>query len=436
MIDQTYISVCDGIGAIHVAAQLLGWRCKWTSEIEPFPAAVVEHHWQLPNLGDMLAITEKDIDEHGRARLLVGGTPCQSFSVAGLRGGLDDPRGNLALRFVQLADVIRPQWVLWENVPGVLSSGGGRDFGSIVGALAKLGYGWAYRILDAQFFGVPQRRRRVFLVGHLGDWRRAATVLFERHGLQGHTAPSREARQSLTHDVAQSLVRSGRGVERAGDTRGQDPVIACVAGSLAVANAEGSTGLPFLTKCNIGKGVNNQTPLAYTLRGESLAASLAARHDGSPCTDRGPDVVFSIQERAVSENLAAGTGGKGYQPDKAYTLEARNKVQSVAFTQNQAGDVLSGPVCPSIGTSQSATGRNTGKILTNYTVRRLTPRECERLQGFPDDYTIITYKKKPAADGPRYRALGNSMAVPVMRWIMERIGQVDQITAQSSKDAA
>ena len=134
-----YASVCDGIGAAHVAWSGLGWDCKWTSEIEPFPAAVVEHHFKLPNVGDMTEITEEMLDGYGPIDLLVGGTPCQSFSVAGLRGGLADPRGNLALRFVQLVGVLRPSWVVWENVPGVLSSNGGRDFGTFLGALAELG---------------------------------------------------------------------------------------------------------------------------------------------------------------------------------------------------------------------------------------------------------------------------------------------------------
>jgi DNA (cytosine-5)-methyltransferase 1 len=191
---MNYVSLCDGIGAVHVAWQPLGWRCLWTSEIEAFPIAVVEHHWKLPNLGDMTKIDgKKAVEQYGQPDLVCGGTPCQSFSVAGLRKGMADPRGNLALVFLRLVDTLRPRWVVWENVPGVLSSGQGRDFGSFLGALGQFGYGFAYRVLDAQFFGVPQRRRRVFVVGCLGDWRRAAAVLFERESLSGNPAPSREA---------------------------------------------------------------------------------------------------------------------------------------------------------------------------------------------------------------------------------------------------
>jgi DNA-cytosine methyltransferase len=204
-----YASVCDGIGAVHVAWQPLGWECAWTSEIEPFPAAVVDHHWKLKNLGDMTKLTEEMLNDCGPISLLCGGTPCQSFSVAGLRKGLEDPRGNLALRFTQLVGVLRPEWVVWENVPGVLSSGNGRDFGTFLGALAELGYGFAYRILDAQWFGVAQRRRRVFVVANARDWRRAAAVLFERESLFGNP-PTRGAERERTAVAAALSTKGGR----------------------------------------------------------------------------------------------------------------------------------------------------------------------------------------------------------------------------------
>ncbi len=161
----------------------MDWEPAFFSEIDAFPTAVLQHHYpDVPCHGDFTTIKE---DEYGPIDLLVGGTPCQSFSIAGLRGGMDDERGNLALEFIRLAQRKRPQWLVWENVPGVLSSNGGRDFGSFLGALAEIGYGFAYRVLDAQYFGVAQRRRRVFVVGYLGDWRRAAAVLFERESLSG-----------------------------------------------------------------------------------------------------------------------------------------------------------------------------------------------------------------------------------------------------------
>lgn len=182
-----YLSVCSGIEAATVAWHDLGWQPVGFSEIEPFPSAVLAHHYpNVTNFGDMTKYKEWNIGTK-RLDLLVGGTPCQSFSVAGLRKGLDDQRGNLALVYCGMLDHFRPTWFVWENVPGVLSSSGGRDFGSFLGALAELGYGFAYRVLDAQFFGVAQRRRRVFVVGYLGDWRPPAAVLFERESLQRDT---------------------------------------------------------------------------------------------------------------------------------------------------------------------------------------------------------------------------------------------------------
>ena len=187
-----YGSVCSGVEAATAAWHPLGWEPQWFSEIEKFPSAVLAHHYpDVPNLGDMTQFKEWPIDRS--IDLLVGGTPCQSFSVAGLRKGLDDPRGNLMLTYLAIAAQYQPKWLVWENVPGVLSSQRGRDFGTFLGALGQLGYGFAYRVLDAQYFGVAQRRRRVFVVGYLGDWRRAAAVLFERESMSGHPAPSREA---------------------------------------------------------------------------------------------------------------------------------------------------------------------------------------------------------------------------------------------------
>ncbi len=209
----TYASLCDGIGAVHVAWRPLGWRCAWVSENTPFPEAVVQQRWGLANLGDMTLITGRKAFEHGRVDLVAGGTPCQSFSVAGLRRGLADPRGNLALVFLRIVAELRPRWMLWENVPGVLSSNGGRDLGAVLGAMAELGYGFAWRILDAQFFGVPQRRRRVFVVGYSGDWRPAAAVLLEPPGLPGDSPAGRPARPGVARGPA-SISGGGGAAER------------------------------------------------------------------------------------------------------------------------------------------------------------------------------------------------------------------------------
>lgn len=219
-----YASVCDGIGAAHVAWQPLGWRCAWTSEIEPFPIAVVDHHWGFPNLGDMTRITDDDLARNGPVDLLVGGTPCQSFSVAGLRKGLADPRGNLALVYLGLVDRLRPRWVVWENVPGVLLSGRGRDFGAFLGALGQLGYGFSYRVLDAGHFGCRVPRPRVFVVGHRGDWRPAAATLFDPASVSGDcgvcdarrtetgSPPVFVARGGMAHDCRACYILEDKGV--------------------------------------------------------------------------------------------------------------------------------------------------------------------------------------------------------------------------------
>lgn len=366
-----YLSVCSGIEAASVAWHPLGWQPVAFSEIEPFPSAVLAHHYpSVPNWGDMTRYQEwpdADVD------VLVGGTPCQSFSVAGLRKGLDDPRGNLMLTFGAIAQRYRPRWLVWENVPGVLSSGGGRDFGTFLGMLAELGYGFAYRVLDAQYVrvdshprAVPQRRRRVFVVGHLGDWRRAAAVLFERESLSGHPAPRREAGERTTSGSGECPTVSSKWAKQSGGHAGAEHYNLTVE---YVGNAEGGAeGVPFLTASNLANHLNNQTP---------LIAHAAA---------------FNAYQRTVSDVASP------IQHDDERKLE-KGVMQGMA-------------------------------------VRRLTPRECERLQGFPDDYTDIPWRgKKHAPDGPRYKALGNSMAVNVMSWVGQRIAMVEEITERARRTA-
>ena len=197
---MNYLSVCSGIEAATVAWHSLGWKAAGFSEIEPFPSAVLKERFpDVTNYGDMTKF--KEWENVGTVDLLVGGTPCQSFSVAGLRKGLADPRGNLMLTFGAIAHHFKARWVVWENVPGVLSSNKGRDFGTFLGMLAECGYGFAYRVLDAQFFGVPQRRRRVFVVGCLGSWLNAAKVLFDSESLSGNPPPSREKGKGIAFNA-------------------------------------------------------------------------------------------------------------------------------------------------------------------------------------------------------------------------------------------
>jgi DNA (cytosine-5)-methyltransferase 1 len=427
-----YGSVCSGIEAATAAWHHMGWEAAFFSEIEKFPCAVLEHRYpNVPLHGDFTTIKE---NEYGKIDLLVGGTPCQSFSVAGLRGGLDDGRGNLALEFCRLAQREQPRWIVWENVPGVLSLSGGRDFGSILGALEDLGYGLAYRVLDAQYFGVAQRRRRVFVVGYLGDWRPAAAVLFERHSMSWHSAPSRQARQEAAGAVATGTGGSGsNGRERpdlagpltAGMHKGPRGTEAVESGHVVTV---GTLRAHHTTDHAIAFSSNMSVPDCQT-DGTTPTLKLGGHGGGNP-----PAVAFAIQERAVCENPDAGPDGIGVRADNAaYTLEARSTPQAVAydhpgrFNNIHGGSGEHQDVSPTLKAGDSGTNRSPSAHIGS-TVRRLTPVECERLQGFPDNFTAIPWRKKGAEDcpdGPRYKALGNSMAVPVMRWIGERINLID-----------
>ena len=347
-----YGSVCSGVEAATVAWHPLGWEPQWFSEIEKFPSAVLKHHYpDVPNFGDMTKFKEWKDDP---IDLLVGGTPCQSFSIAGLRKGLDDPRGNLMLTYVAIAARYKPRWLVWENVPGVLSSNRGRDFGALLTALGEIGYGFAYRVLDAQYFGVAQRRRRVFVVGYLGDWRRAAAVLFERESLSGHPAPSRETRKETSRWPAQCA----------------STLNAAFGSKLGLEDQHINSGAPLFVPSTVG--------------------SLCAR------TGR----AMSAQDAQQGHMIPIAFGAQN--------------------SANQ-GDSVSEYVTPTLDKSKTPAAMTAGSV------RRLTPVECERLQGFPDDYTLIPYRNRMAADGPRYKAMGNSMAVPVMRWIGQRINEVDKI---------
>jgi DNA (cytosine-5)-methyltransferase 1 len=514
------------------------------------------------NAGDFTKIGAEDV---GAIDLLAGGTPCQSFSVAGKRAGLDDPRGNLTIEFARLADRVRPLWVVWENVPGVLSIDGGRTFGAFLRMLVECGYGIAYRVLDARYFGVPQRRRRIFVVGHLGDWRAAAAVLLEQSCLSGYPPPRREAQQrvaggvevgpaggrfmdtaptidagckdgfvrnqlgagvlSSTHETSHCLNAGGMGRQ---DFETETLIAHALSADGFDASEDGTgRGTPMVpvaictahTQSN-GSGFSND--VAHTLeRGASQAVAFAqnTRDEVRLYGGDGKTVGALAAHRGAKQQSYVAFSAKDHGADTgdiAPTLRSMNNTSShangggqiaIAFSQNQSGDVLAGDVMHSLGTSQNATGRNAatvaftlhssdgtanaasstniagslrtrppgsienssttavlqeqpvawsgeltastdiagtlqrggeggqvdGVMTPQMAVRRLTPRECERLQGFPDDYTLIEYRGKLAADGPRYKALGNSMAVPVMRWIGQRITAVDAILRDQSR---
>lgn len=350
---MNYLSVCSGIEAATVAWHHMGWKPVGFSEIEKFPSQVLAHHYpQVTNFGDMTKYKEWKIDSVG---LLVGGTPCQSFSVAGLRKGLSDPRGNLALTYVGILDYFRPKWFIWENVPGVLSSNQGRDFAAFLTSLGIIGYGWSYRVLDAQYFGVAQRRRRVFVVGCLGDWRPTAEVLFESDCLQRDTKKGRE---------------KGKEIAR------------CL-----------TTG--------IGTRLDGETDTFVTQKVyENHPSDSRVKEMGNVC-------------QTVTSSWGTGGGNIPF-------------VQSFGWQNSSSQSMSVDSITPTLDKSK------TPAIVKNMAVRRLTPIECERLQGFPDNYTNIP----KAADGNRYKALGNSMAVPVMRWIGERINSYETMCSPTTVQVA
>ena len=431
-----FLSVCSGIEAASVAWGPLGFKAVAFSEIEPFPCAVLKHHYpSKPNLGDM---TKHAAWNHDTIDLLVGGTPCQSFSVAGLRKGLADPRGNLTLVFLGIVARTRPRWVVWENVPGVLSDSTGA-FGAFLGGLAELGYGFAYRILDAQYFGVAQRRRRVFVVGYFGDWRRAAAVLFERESLRGDSAPSREAGKGIAPTIS-ARTKGGGGLGTDFD---------CDGGTIPVRTyADGQFGS--LTESEIGGTLNagggGRQRLGGTLvQAISFTVGNAARGEGprpsvetfptfqKHAGDQHPCVAF--QPEVASTHLSTYAKTSDNCHGDALNLVA-HPLRADGFDASEDGTGRGTPLVPEIARtlvkscSSSVSNTQDGNVIADLiAVRRLTPRECERLQGFQDDYTRIPWRGRQSEDcpdGPRYKALGNSMAVPVMRWIGERIALVDE----------
>jgi DNA (cytosine-5)-methyltransferase 1 len=529
----SYISVCSGIEAATQALHPLGWSPLAFAEIDPFASAVLAHHHGsnmpgeplggfdartgntrrapngVPNHGDFTAM---DLSRFGQVDVLIGGTPCQAFSIAGQRQSLADARGNLTLAYVVLAHELarshglRNAW--WENVPGVLSTADnafGCFLGALVGADAPVippdGQRWpcvgmvsgpagraAWRVLDAQYFGLAQRRKRVFVVADFGNGADPAAVLFERQGLRGHPPARGEARQDAAADAAGGAgkrggaPRTGRETRKANGYAGANSVEAAAVPGYAIGFGGGRTSGPieqaatltangggqamdfevetFLvetaptlpSRASAGGGLGTDHDLdggliAHALRGEGFDASEDGTGRGTPIvpvlaqtltrgaesrgkggyagrrqeddanivayrttgndgayetgdrvdaltTTTAPNahvLAYAIQERAVSENPDAGPQGAGFQADYAYTLEARNKVQMVA---------------------------------TRWAVRRLTPLECSRLQGFPDDHARIPWRGKPAEqcpDGPQYKTYGNSMAVNVMAWIGARL---------------
>ncbi|HII3145078.1 TPA: phage N-6-adenine-methyltransferase [Citrobacter braakii] len=462
-----YGSVCSGIEAASKAWEPIGWKPAWFSEIEPFPSAVLAHHWpEVTNLGDMTKISDAvragDVEAPD---VLVGGTPCQAFSIAGLREGLSDDRGQLTLSYVELANAIdakrrergEPESIIvWENVPGVLSS---KDnaFGCFLAGLAgesselqPAGGKWthagcvsgperviAWRVLDAQFFGVAQRRRRVFVVASARKGFDPAAVLFELDSVRRDSAPSRESQPEVARNAGERPKVGSHWDNPAnphptlnqsnniGGIGASNQELFSQRGSGLVSDSYSDASRTLLAKENDSTAEDLETyvvhgtqdpdinrELAHTLgrnngqenaciafsykdNGADATSDLsptirAGNHDKSHANSGQPPAIC-IQHASIGRHDAAGPQGKGYQEDVAFTQDSRSSADVVQYGMQ---------------------------------VRRLTPIECERLQGFPDNHTMIRWRGKDAAecpDGPRYKAIGNSMAVPVMRWIGERI---------------
>jgi DNA (cytosine-5)-methyltransferase 1 len=472
----TYGSVCSGIEAASVAWHPLGWHAEWLAEIEPFPSAVLAHRYPgTPNLGDMTKLAAMVLSGKIEAPdVLVGGTPCQAFSVAGMRQGLDDPRGALTIKYVELADAIdhvrasrgdAPAITVWENVPGVLSDKG-NAFGCFLGALAgednelQPAGGWwtdagcvygpkrsiAWRVLDAQYFGLAQRRRRVFVVASARQGFDPAAVLFERDSVRRDIAPSRKTGQDAAGSLTASLGRRG-GVPDCASTPGQLQPVTCM--------AHGQGGAEIATDRSPTLTCNHEAPIVVHGTQDPCVSDKAfalGRNSGQE------NAVLCLQDTRGMDKAQNGKGwnddGTSYTVDTlatqgvcvigdiTHTLKADGfdgsedgtgrgqPIVSVALRGREGGataelgDEIAG--CLRASGGGGGGGGDKAHVLAFAAVRRLTPVECERLQGFPDGHTEIPWRNKPAGecpDGPRYKAIGNSKAVPVVRWIGQRIQQ-------------
>jgi DNA (cytosine-5)-methyltransferase 1 len=463
-----YGSVCSGIAADKMAWGSLDWTCKFFAEINRFPSAVLAHHYGsnmpgdplaengIPNYGDFTKIGS----DAGPIDLLVGGTPCQSFSVAGKRLGLDDPRGNLALEYLALAKRLGARWIVWENVPGVVSSvtdeeegeGGVRsgldgrqagdewieesDFATFLSFVRECGYGFAYRVLDAQYVrvagfprAVPQRRQRVFVVGYLGDWRPAAAVLLEPESMRGDSPPRREAGKRVAPTIS-SCPTGGGGLGTDFDLDGG--LIADVCGAI---NNSGNNAYPgqTLQDAAVGQllafgGNNTSGPVNVSTALQAHAGPKGRMDFASEKQGALLPIAFDTTQITSKANRSQPKSG-----DPCHPLASGAHAPAIAWSimpQNSGKDFKARAVDvaqPLMAGGPVGGNQGGDYIQQSWAVRRLTPTECERLQGFPDNFTQVPYRGKPAADGPRYKALGNSMAVNAMRWIGQRIDIMEKL---------
>lgn len=474
-----YLSLFSGVEAVSVAWKRLGWECVAVSEIEPFPCEVLAHHYpHVPNLGDVTKVTEQQIKALGHIDIVVFGSPCQDLSVAGKRAGLKGERSGLFSTAMQIIKWSGARFAIWENVPGAFSSNAGADFATVVGEMAGLRdvrvptNGWGkegaavgddglleWGVIDAQYDGVAQRRRRVFAIRDSGDWASRPPILLERKSLRGDTPPSREKAKDVTANVTPRLASGGETTGSILASNGQKAFLGnqeAFSGDYHVIETFREGGFASFVPCDAG-GTLRAKGGATGDGGESLAVIAFAEPSRARALDifSGDDVtptlmaamgtggnnitmvcksdVIALAGNTIDRQPQNGGNGTGFdESGVCYTLTTidrhavaygctpttldENKVNAITASYGLGGADLE--TKPLVMQSQDV-------LRASYVVRRLTPRECERLQGFPDDYTKIAYRGKGAEDcpdGPRYKAMGNSMAVPVMY----RIGRMIQ----------
>lgn len=514
-----YLSLFSGIEAAAQAWHDLGWTPVALSEIEPYPCAVLQYHYpEVPNLGDVTKITEERIKSLGAIDIVVFGSPCQDLSIAGKREGLFNDVGNVTRSglFFHAIDIFGwarkhcgARFALWENVAGAYSSNKGRDFAAVVSHMAGLENvgvpenGWGtegcavgdngmleWSCLDAQWFGVAQRRRRVFALLDIGDWTGRPPILLEPNGLRGDSPPSRKTGQEITGTLKACAGKSG------GWSNSVDHAAAGYMQPVCMAHGQGGAeifeGLSPTLNCNHEQPIilEDQGGSIINIRTDGVIGTLRREtHGHQPAVlafaqNTRDEVRIIGGDGKIAGALAAESGMKqqtyvalnpnaqaAQLPDDsrdnsindgltcsqnaavAYPLDLRNALRDPDKhdSQNRQGVGIgnaeepvptlntthihgvaigwSGDTTPKYAIDTTTTmraqqgGEGFGVMTPTLQVRRLTPVECERLQGFPDGYTLVAFRGKPAADGPRYKALGNSMAVPVMRWIGERIAR-------------
>lgn len=541
-----FLSVCSGIEAASVAWEKLGWKAVGFSEIEPFPCELLKQRFpNVPNYGDLTNYEQWPLAA-GDVDILIGGPPCQAFSVAGLREGMADPRGNLSLVYFGLVQRLRPKWIVYENVPGLLSSRSGSDFSSLLTALAECGYGFAYRVLDASHFALAQRRKRIFLVGcRTGDWRHPTAVLFDGPSSFGHPPKGEEKRKATASHAGASAGGSSR--------------INCqpdgISGTVTNKWHKGSGGPAGDEHYNLVVGSSDALPIAFKVRCggeytgekggevrpnerggtgmlhyEDKTFTVAATQDQFVATPSQPipiNTMAALRDQSAEQNRQ--TFGVGQPGDSMFTLTKahhhavgqpipihdqatrfagkrgdkqdgkgnglgigqpgdpcptltrgdhhavaipRAVVEQLLYENHPQDSRVTGPhdIAPTVAakfgtgggnvplvqgadpvtwqpgnlrldagadpstvattTLKASMGDQMPHVATPMAVRRLLPSECEALQGFPRDWTKISWRGKSpdqCPDGPRYKAIGNSMATNCIYWIGKRIQMVDDV---------